>query len=65
MHAKQIERILRNDGWILKSQKGSHQQFVHPTKKGKVTIAVHGKRAIKIKTLNSILIQAGINLKKV
>jgi len=63
MNAKQIERIIRKDGWVLKSQKGSHQQFVHPTKKGKVTIAIHGKREINTKTLKSIFNQAGIKVK--
>lgn len=63
MNAKQVESIIRNDGWVLKSQKGSHQQFVHPLKKGKVTIAIHGKREINIKTMRSIFRQAGINLK--
>jgi len=63
MNAKQVERIIKNDGWKLKSQKGSHQQFVHPTKSGKVTIAIHGKREINIKTLKSIFKQAGINSK--
>jgi predicted RNA binding protein YcfA (HicA-like mRNA interferase family) len=62
MNAKQIERIIRKDGWVLKSQKGSHQQYVHPTKKGKVTLALHGKREITIKTVRSIFKQAGINL---
>jgi predicted RNA binding protein YcfA (HicA-like mRNA interferase family) len=63
MNAKQIERIIKQDGWVLKSQKGSHQQFVHPSKKGKVTIAIHGKREINKKTLRSIFTQAGINFK--
>ena len=63
MNAKQIERIIKKDGWILKTQKGSHQQFVHPNKKGKVTIAIHGKREINLKTLKSIFAQAGIKLK--
>ena len=63
MNAKQIERIIRKDGWVLKSQKGSHQQFIHPYKKGKVTLAIHGKREIPHKTLKSIFTQAGLNLK--
>jgi predicted RNA binding protein YcfA (HicA-like mRNA interferase family) len=63
MNAKQIERIKKKDGWILKTQRGSHQQFVHPNKKGKVTIAIHGKREINLKTLKSIFAQAGIKLK--
>ncbi|MDR1616331.1 MAG: type II toxin-antitoxin system HicA family toxin, partial [Syntrophomonadaceae bacterium] len=30
-----------NDGWTLKTIKGSHHQYVHPTKPGKVTIPCH------------------------
>ena len=33
-----ILRILKKDGWIKDRQKGSHRQFVHPTKKGTVTV---------------------------
>lgn len=63
MNAKQLQRMITIDGWILKTQKGSHQQFVHPIKKGKVTIPIHGKKEISIKTAKSILIQAGLNSK--
>jgi predicted RNA binding protein YcfA (HicA-like mRNA interferase family) len=63
MNAKQIERIIRKDGWVLKSQRGSHQQFVHPTKQGTVTLAIHGKREINTKTRKSIFNQAGIKVK--
>ena len=58
MNAKQVERIIKNDGWELKSQKGSHQQFVHPTKSGKVTIAIHGKREINMKKKIPIIIES-------
>lgn len=34
----EIIRILKKDGWYLAHQKGSHRQFRHPTKKGKVTV---------------------------
>ncbi|MDE3142734.1 MAG: type II toxin-antitoxin system HicA family toxin, partial [Bacteroidota bacterium] len=37
-----------------------HRQYVHPTKPGKVTVAVHGKKEIPPKTMNSILKQAGL-----
>lgn len=63
MNAKQVERIITKYGWELKTQKGSHQQFVHSQKKGKVTIPIHGKKEINLKTLKSIFKQAGINLK--
>lgn len=59
MTAKEIIKILKSDGWIEKSQKGSHLQLVHPIKPGKVTIPIHQKD-LNIKTYKSILKQAGL-----
>ena len=42
MTVRQLLKILKQDGWIKKVQKGSHLQLEHPTKKGKVTVPVHG-----------------------
>jgi len=61
MTAKQLIRLIEADGWLLKKQKGSHQQYVHSIKKGKVTVPVHGKSEIPQKTVNAILKQAGLN----
>ena len=33
-----ILKLLQQDGWYLTAQKGSHRQFRHPIKKGKVTV---------------------------
>lgn len=41
MRFKEIEKILLADGWRYKDQTGSHCQYVHPTKPGKVTVANH------------------------
>lgn len=60
MNSKQVVLLLKKDGWLLKEQKGSHGQFIHPIKKGKVTVPIHGKDEIPHKTLNSILKQAGL-----
>ena len=38
---REMEKELFDDGWILKDIKGSHRQYSHPTKKGKVTIPFH------------------------
>ena len=38
MRFKEIEKRLLADGWVLKSQRGSHRQYVHPVKPGKVTL---------------------------
>lgn len=59
MNAKEIEKILLADGWYHKNTKGSHKQFKHPTKPGKVTVPQH-KGDLGIKTAKSILRQAGL-----
>lgn len=56
---KEMERIILADGWVFKSQEGSHKHYTHPTKTGKVTIPFHGKDLTK-GTENSILKQAGL-----
>jgi predicted RNA binding protein YcfA (HicA-like mRNA interferase family) len=59
MKVKELIKKLNNDGWLKKEQKGSHLQLIHPTKKGKVTVPVHGGDIPK-GTLNAILKQAGL-----
>ena len=60
MTAREILKILHKDGWYEVDQDGSHLQLKHPTKHGKVTVAVHSKKNIPPKTLNNILKQAGL-----
>ncbi len=60
MNAREILKILHQDGWEVKDQNGSHIQLVHPSKKGKVTVPAHGSKDITKGTLNSILKQAGL-----
>ena len=59
----EIIRLLSADGWRQIAMRGSHRQFKHPIKPGKVTVA--GKRAgdLHEKTVNSILKQAGLTRK--
>lgn len=59
MKFREIERIIKNDGWELSYTTGSHYYYIHPTKPGKVTIPYHNKD-LKMKTVNSILKQAGL-----
>lgn len=59
MRFREVEKILFADGWYLKSTRGSHNQYIHPTKKGKVTIPNH-RGDLDIKTVNSIFKQAGL-----
>lgn len=60
MNAKQVIKILEADGWALKKQSGSHKQYEHATRKGKVTVPAHAKKDIAPKTLSSIWKQADI-----
>ncbi|MCL2073085.1 MAG: type II toxin-antitoxin system HicA family toxin [Marinilabiliaceae bacterium] len=54
---------MESDGWYFVKQKGSHKQFKHPIKKGKVTITDHGKnKDLDDKDVHSILKQADIKL---
>ena len=57
---RELLRIIENDGWVMVAQKGSHRQYKHPTKPGRVTIAGHARDDIAPGTLNSILRQAGL-----
>ena len=52
---------IERDGWYLVAQNGSHRQYKHPSKKGRVTIAAHKlSDDVNLKTEKSILKQAGL-----
>lgn len=55
----EMEREILQAGWILEAQRGSHRQYIHPDKPGKVTIPFHSKELTK-GTENSIRRQAGL-----
>jgi predicted RNA binding protein YcfA (HicA-like mRNA interferase family) len=55
---KELLKILREDGWYLVRQKGSHRQFHHPIKTGTVTIAGKANVELPPATLQSVLKQA-------
>jgi predicted RNA binding protein YcfA (HicA-like mRNA interferase family) len=59
MGSRELIRLLKNDGWILVAIKGSHHQYKHPTKQGRVTVP-HPKKDLPVGTRNSILKQAGL-----
>nr|WP_313784914.1 type II toxin-antitoxin system HicA family toxin [Paenibacillus larvae] len=42
--SREVIKILKEDGWIHKNTEGDHWHFIHPTKKGKVTVP-HPKKA--------------------
>jgi len=62
MSSREVIKQLKADGWYEVAHEGSHVQFRHPTKLGRVTVP-HPKRDIPIGTLRSIEKQAGIRLR--
>ena len=57
--SSEIVKVLKNEGWFLHRIIGSHHQFKHPYKKGKVTVP-HPKKDLKPGTIDAILKQAGL-----
>ena len=53
-------KLIETDGWREVTVRGSHRQFKHPTKVGRVTIAGHPSDDLAPGTYNSILKQAGL-----
>lgn len=60
--SREAIRQLTADGWYQVAHVGSHIQFKHPTKPGRVTLA-HPRKDIPTGTLKSIQQQAGIRFK--
>ena len=63
MNSKDIIRMIEADGWFVVGQKGSHIQFRHSLKPGRVTVP-HPKQDIAIGTLKSIERQSGVKLRR-
>jgi predicted RNA binding protein YcfA (HicA-like mRNA interferase family) len=61
MNSRELIRRLHEDGWFEVNQVGSHKQFKHETKPGRVTVP-HPKRDLPVGTLKSIEKQSGIKL---
>ena len=60
MKFREITRLIEEDGWRLVAQRGSHFQYEHPTKPGKVTVAGRPSRDVPVGTAMNILRQAGL-----
>lgn len=58
--SREVIKMLEADGWYLVAVKGSHHQYKHPTKPGKVTVK-HPCKAIPPATLKSIEKQSGLS----
>src|SRR5438105_933312 len=60
MKFRELIRLLEDDGWQLVGQRGSHQQYEHPRKPGKVTVAGKPSAHVPKGTAANILRQAGL-----
>jgi predicted RNA binding protein YcfA (HicA-like mRNA interferase family) len=58
MKVREAVKIIEQDGWYLVTTKGSHRQYKHPTKPGRVTVAGNPGHDLAPGTLNSILKQS-------
>ncbi|MFZ3137402.1 MAG: type II toxin-antitoxin system HicA family toxin [Thermodesulfovibrionales bacterium] len=54
MKIRDIIKLIEADGWYIVDTKGSHRQYKHPLKKGRVTIAGHLGDDLASGTLNSV-----------
>jgi len=58
---KEMIKMIEQDGWFLYAQQGSHKQYKHLVKKGRVTIPDHGKNDdLDHRVVKSIMKQAGL-----
>lgn len=55
----ELIKMIKADGWYEVNVVGSHHQFKHPTKSGRVTVP-HPKKDISAKTAKSVFKQAGL-----
>ncbi len=59
--SREILKLLYENGWKDARYRGDHVQLKHPTIKGLVTVP-HPNKDLPIKTVKSILKQAGLKL---
>jgi predicted RNA binding protein YcfA (HicA-like mRNA interferase family) len=60
MKYREIIGLIEADGWFLVAQRGSHRQYKHPTKPGRVTVAGKPGQDVPRGTAANILRQAGL-----
>jgi predicted RNA binding protein YcfA (HicA-like mRNA interferase family) len=60
MKVRDVIRMLEEEGWYLVATRGSHRQFKHPQRPGRVTVAGKPSDDLAPGTLNSVRKQAGM-----
>ena len=64
MKVRDLIHRLETAGWQLKTVKGSHRQYRHPSKGMVVTVAGHPGKDVPVGTLKAILRSAGLEEKE-
>lgn len=64
MKVQEILQIIQTDGWYIIDEKGSFRQFKHPRKIGRITITGNLNYDFDSDAINSILLQAGLQGRK-
>lgn len=60
MKVRDVIALLEHDGWFLVAIRGSHRQYKHPSKPGRVTVPGKPGDDLAPGTLNSIYKQASL-----
>jgi predicted RNA binding protein YcfA (HicA-like mRNA interferase family) len=60
MKVREAIHLIEEDGWYLVATRGSHRQYKHPNKPGRVTVAGKPSDDLAPGTRNSIMKQAGL-----
>lgn len=60
MKCSEALRILKNNGWFIQSQRGSHLKLIHPSKKGILIFPNHGSQELGRGLEKKLFKQAGI-----
>ena len=64
MKVREVIRLLEAAGWALVSTEGSHRQYKHPARTGRVTVSGHLGDDMPKGTLGSVKRQAGLKERK-
>jgi predicted RNA binding protein YcfA (HicA-like mRNA interferase family) len=64
LKVRDVIRLIESNGWFLVATRGSHRQYKHGEKRGRVTVAGKPSDDVAPGTLNSVLKQAGLKEKR-
>jgi predicted RNA binding protein YcfA (HicA-like mRNA interferase family) len=60
LKVSEMIKLIEADGWYLVATRGSHRQYKHPVKPGRVTVAGRPSKELPPGTERSIMRQAGL-----